>query len=172
MLQETLYISEDNFETIFRLYAPKVYAVGMYHLQNRELVRDMVQDIFKSLWERRESLQIAGSLEHYLTRSAKLKVLEHFRREAIHRKNLQANYVFSEEDSSTVRKIYFNDLLNNTWKELRPLPAKTQQIFRHSREKGLSNKEIACNMQISEKTVEYHISRALDFLRKRSLCNG
>lgn len=171
MSQNSLYI-EENFENIFRLWGPKVYAVCMHHIQNRELVRDMVQDIFKSLWERRESLTISGSLEHYLTRAAKLKVLEYFRNETLRRENLKKHFVFSEEDNSTVCEIYFTDLVNNMWKELRHLPDKTQQIFRHSREKGLSNKEIAFNMHISEKTVEYHISRALDFLRKKSSCNG
>lgn len=126
----------------------------------------MVQDIFKSLWEKRESLEIKDSLEHYLVRAAKLKVFEYYRRETARNKNLSQHYQFKEEDHSTLRDLQFNDLISSTWKELRHLPTQTQRIFIQSRQRGLSNKEIALVMQVSEKTVEYHISKALNVLKK------
>ena len=169
MDQTTQYIDLESFENLFQSYGPKVYAVCMYHIRDRETARDLVQDIFKSLWERKDDIQIHCSIEHYLLRCAKLKVLEYFRKETTRRKNMQLVYIdFREEDDCTLSRIEMKDLLGHTREELQLMPAKTNKIFFLSREQGLTNKEIAADIQSSEKTVEYHIKKASEFIAANS----
>lgn len=165
MDQTTRYINSESFENLFQSCGPKIYAVCMYHIDNREIARDMVQDIFRSLWERKNELDFHGSPEHYLLRSAKLKVLEYFRKEAVRRKNTEKFLAsFREGDYSTLNSVEIKDILEHTREELQLMPAKTSKIFHLSREQGLTNKEIAANIQSSEKTVEYHIKKASEFI--------
>ena len=67
-----------GFEKCYNLYWEKVYAVCYNNILKIELAQGMTQDIFKSIWERRDTLQIKN-MEHYLVRSAKMKVFEYFR---------------------------------------------------------------------------------------------
>lgn len=165
MDQTTRYINSESFENLFQSCGPKLYAVCMYHVGNREVARDMVQDIFRSLWERRNELDFHRSAEHYLVRCAKLKVLEYFRKETVRRKNTERVLAgFREEDYSTLSSIEMKDLLDRTREELQLMPAKTGEIFFLSRERGLTNKEVAALLQSSEKTVEYHIKKASEFI--------
>ena len=74
-------------------------------------------------------------------------------------------YNLHVEDNATVQWLGFNELRDEIEKSVKALPEKCQLVFRMSREGDMSDKEIAQDLNISRKTVEAHISRALKLLR-------
>lgn len=155
------------FAQTYERYWEKVYFVCYNNLKDREVAKEMVQDIFKSLWERKDTLEITSSLEHYLVRAAKLKVFEHIRNKTIRQKHLDCVMrAHCESVNCTEEEVLFQGLTEKVKHLVDRLPCQCQNVFRMSREQGLSNKEIASSLLISERAVEYHITKALSFLRK------
>lgn len=158
-------INRKTFEEAYKQYWENVYAVCYNNIRDSELAKEMVQDIFKSLWERRESLELRN-IEHYLIRSAKLKTFEHLRnratRQRLDEENMQNCAV---SGNCTEERVLFNDLKGNVELLVDSLPCQCKRVYKMSREDGLSNKEIAGMLSITERAVEYHISKALGVLK-------
>ncbi|MDQ1089191.1 RNA polymerase sigma-70 factor [Siphonobacter sp. SORGH_AS_1065] len=163
-----------SFERLYIMYWKKVYAVCYNQLKDIELAQGMVQDIFLSLWERRASLVIASSMEHYLVRAAKLKVFEYFRNKAIQEKHLEQVRLEQKICTRcTEFEVEYEDLHTKLQSLVEHLPCQCKKVY-ELRGEGLSNKEIAHTLTISEKAVEYHITRALQFLKAKlpTVLNG
>jgi len=158
----------EGFEQAYNLYAAKMYAVCRGQIRCKEVAEGMVQDIFRSLWERREKIELQEPLEHYLIRAAKLKVIDYFRKKQRYEKHVACafhEYCFS--DNCTEEALAFNELHQKIAQLVDVLPCHCREVFTLSWEDGLSNKEIAEKLGISIKTVEYHMSKALSFLKSR-----
>jgi len=158
----------EGFEQAYSLYAAKMYAVCRGQIRSKEVAEEIVQDIFRSLWERREKIELQEPLEHYLIRAAKLKVIDYFRKKQRDEKHLACafqEYCFS--DNCTEDAIAFNELHQQIAQLVDMMPCHCREVFTLSREEGFSNKEIAEKLNISIKTVEYHMSKALSFLKNR-----
>jgi len=80
--------TEEGIEQAYNLYAAKMYAVCRGQISSKEVAEGMVQEIFRSLWERREKIELQEPLEHYLIRAAKLKVIDYFRKKQRNEKHL------------------------------------------------------------------------------------
>lgn len=161
-------ISKQDFEHIYRQYWEKVFAICHANIQDRANAEELVQEIFKSIWERREELEIRQHIEHYLITSAKMKVIEYFRkrsREEELLKNAAANIPTAE--NTTDLHVRYNDLQTHLLRTVNDMPEHCRIVYQYKRDKGLSNKEIASALQISVKTVEYHMSNALKILRQQ-----
>ncbi|MEM8507279.1 MAG: RNA polymerase sigma-70 factor [Bacteroidota bacterium] len=160
--------TKKGFQKIYNLHFSRVLALCMKYTSDENLSKDLVQDVFVSLWEKRDSLVIEKSLEQYLCWSIKMKVFEHTRNQAIKRKNLeivknrQTDIAQAEQgDFSNVQLAYeLRAVVNN-------LSEKCRRIFLMSRQEGLSNKQIAFELNISERTVQYHIKNALRNIKRR-----
>jgi len=158
----------DGFKAVYDTYWEKVYAVCYNNTRCVELAQDMTQEIFTSLWERRKSLKIEQSIEHYLVRAAKYKVSEYYRNKSIrekHQKRISQNYCTSAQ--CTKEDVDYSLLVQRLDLVVENLPCRCQQVYRMSREEGLTNKEIARKLDISQRAVEYHISKALRFLKEK-----
>lgn len=148
------------FRIIYQLYAQRLYNLGYYYTNSEQDAEDIVQDVFISLWSRREKIELRGSLENYITRCAKytaffyLKIREKKERASMH--STQSLAVNSTEEHIRCKdmQVYLHSMLAS-------LSQKTRDIFYLNRFSGLSYTEIAMKMEISVKTVEYHISLAL-----------
>lgn len=157
-----------DFEHIYNMYWEKVFLLCYHSLNNKEIAQDLTQDIFRSLWEKRERLEIKSSIEGYLVQSAKYKVIEYVRSEITNRKYndtvLKENEVIT---SNSPEEEYTHSELNFILKRLiSTLPQQCKKVFTLSRLKGQTNREIANALEISERAVEYHITKALSFIRK------
>lgn len=158
-------INKETFEKIYNLYWEKVYAVCYNNIREIEPSREMVQDIFKSLWERRDSLQLY-TVENYLIRSAKFKTFEYIRNKVSRQKHIECNArEHCLSTNCTEEHVMLNNLRENVNILVDRLPCQCRRVYRMSRDEGYTNKEIASALLISERAVEYHITRALAVLR-------
>lgn len=160
-----LRITRDSFEAIYNLHWGSVYAVCYNNIKDAEPAKELVQDIFKSLWERREELQLenAGS---YLIRAAKLKTFEYIRNKISRQQHIDIKLRYTADTTNcTEEHVLYNELKDKIYSVVETLPSQCRRVYKMSREKGMSNKEIACSLFISERAVEYHITKALSVLK-------
>jgi RNA polymerase sigma-70 factor (family 1) len=136
-------------------------------LKDRELVKDILQDVFVSLYTRQHELPADLNIVGYLTNAVKYKVSTHLRdqlsRDTHHVAILQQEQqaAFSHSFPSEQR-----ELKNRIRESIDTLPEKCRQAFMLNHYGSMSYKDIAQEMGISVKTVEKHIGKALQVLRK------
>jgi RNA polymerase sigma-70 factor (family 1) len=164
--------SEQAYQTLYNRYNALLYVHAYRKLKNREEARDIVQDIFLSIWERRASLNITDSLSAYLYRAVRYKVIDRISAkmdaEAFmgHFQAFLDSYMntgYSQADH-LVRERILGSIID---KEIAQLPPKMRIVFELSRKSELSHKEIAMQLNISEQTVRSHVKNALHILRLR-----
>ena len=157
---------EAAFEELYTRYWAELYASAFKRLRIKEAAEEIVQDLFASLWTKRDSLVIHTSFQNYLYSSIRYLVFAYFSKQD-NRKTYE-DFVLGgaiSGDTSTEDRIYLNDLERNLDQGLRRLPEKCRSVFELSRKQYKTNKEIASFLGISEKTVENHLTKALRTLR-------
>ncbi|WP_293310936.1 sigma-70 family RNA polymerase sigma factor [Pedobacter sp. UBA5917] len=158
-------IDKQSFEMAYELYWEKVFAVCYNNIKEVEPAKGMVQEIFKSLWERRAELEIE-KIEHYLIRSAKFKTFEYIRNKVNRQKHNEFQVMdCSVSSNCTEEQVLFNNLKEKVNLLVDTLPCQCKRVYKMSREQGMSNKEIASLLVISERAVEYHITKAMSRLK-------
>ena len=159
-------LDETLFTEIYNRYFEKVFGVCYSNLKDAEVAKELAQEIYKSLWERRHTIAFTHSVEHYLVRSAKLKVFEYIRNRQIRTEHLKTIATIDTGNANFTENSVMHQYLHERVRRLiDALPVHCQRVFRMSREQGLTNKEIAGELVISERTVEYHLANALRSLR-------
>jgi len=157
-----------GFKIIYQLYWRKLYNIAYYIVRSESEAEDIVQDVFSSLWYRRQHLNIKVSIENYLVKAVKYTAFfyiklqnrhQNYHHEVYTRVNSPEDYLACKELERLVEKL------------LESLPLKTRQMFSLSRFEGLTYPQIAAAMNVSVKTVEYHISVALKkFSKELAVC--
>ncbi len=164
---EGFLINATTFERLYKSCWKKLFGICYHQIRNEDIAKEIVQDIFRSLWERRESLQIRGSAEQYLIRAAKLEIMDYFRTMASREVHLTCIFSdYCDSDTCTEQDIHARDLKKHVELLVDSLPCQCREVYRRSRELGMSNKEIASSLLISVKAVEYHMTKALSFLKR------
>lgn len=159
--------SPSEFEEIYNLHWEKVYTICYFHLKDSDLAKDLVQDIFLSLLERKKEIHFSISVEAYLIGAAKLKVIEHIRNQTNRQKKLEAlTPIYPNQSNSTEDNIFSKELSEKINKAIEFLPDQCRKILILSRFEGKKNREISEKLEISERVVEYNISKALQVFRK------
>ena len=156
----------EAFVEIYRRYWKKLYSMSYKRVQSREISEELVQDIFTSLWVAKDNTSIEN-LSGYLFSAIKYKVINHFARELSRKSYTERQLAVVKEDNSTEEKVLLDDLEGALQEAIGKLPAKRQQIFKLHRQENLSIKQVASQLGISEKTVEKHITKALQRLREK-----
>lgn len=154
------------FEQIFLQYQPKLIYFLKGFLQDEEMSRDMAQDIFLSLWENRARLAEVKSFSAYLFRIARYNVYNHFDRLLVQEKYTVEQILQINEPESIEDNLFLKELQAFIDHTVDLMPPQRQRIFRMSRQEGLSNDDIARQLDISKRTVENHLTAALADLRK------
>ena len=151
------------FEEIYHRYWKNLLAIAFNRLADKQASEEAVQDVFLSLWARREEVSI-GSLQAYLATAVKFTVYRQLLNEKRRRTLLHRNYHPSRPQFAET-EIYGKFLEEYIRGIIETLPEKCQLVFKYSRDEGLTIPEIAKEMNISIKTVEAHLTRALKTLR-------
>jgi RNA polymerase sigma-70 factor (ECF subfamily) len=158
---------DDNaYKLIYDRFTPLLYVHGYKFLRDHDEVKDVIQDLFMSIWNKRNEIQLSSSLSAYLCSAAKNRILD---RIAYH--NVRSRYEESlqrfidEAHWVTDQKVRENELRQLIEQEIKVLPAKMREVFELSRRDDLSYKQIAKQLDISDKTVKKHVSTAMKVLR-------
>ena len=153
------------FDFLYNKYFSKLYGAVYKRLQNRELTEEVVQELFISLWERRGVLTISTTIETYLFSSVKYLVIAQYKKNNLFEKYSNSLNPEVDDTNFTEQVIAFDELNAAYQNSLKLLPERCREIFLLKRT-GLSQREISEKMDISEKTVENQMTKALKFLRE------
>lgn len=150
---------------LYERYWYDLYRVAFQKTKSREISEELVQDLFVQLWQRRESLDVR-QVDAYLFRSLKYSVIDHIKSQVVEQKYQAYQQFFAPQvNTSTEEQVSYNNLIETIESELVKLPTKTQEVFRLSRFEGQSIPEISERLSLTDKAVEYHLSKALKLLR-------
>lgn len=154
------------FEEIYRRYWTKLFSIAYHETGTREEAEELVHDLFEQLWNRREQ-SIIRQLSAYLVVSIKYLSTNHIKSKITHRK-FQEYLIMSEMRQSFVtdEAVQFTDLSKAVEEAMKKLPEKSVEIFQLSRFENQSVRDIARQMNLSEKAVEYHITKSLKVLQE------
>ncbi|MFD2522611.1 RNA polymerase sigma factor [Emticicia soli] len=157
---------KEAFGEIYRRYWRKLFQKAQRKVYSKEIVEELVQDLFVSLWEKRASQKIQ-TLEPYLFTALKYQIITHIKKQVLEEKFVAYTTTETDEEENSLEEhIAFADLSHSIEQAIGQLPEKTQHIFRLNRLEGKSTKEIVEILNIPERTVEYHISQSLRFMRE------
>jgi RNA polymerase sigma-70 factor (family 1) len=171
-LDQNLFLDLKNgdtnaFKLIYDRFWADLYRYAYNILRNQEICEGIVQETFLSLWNKRQHLQISSSLRAYLFTAVKFQTVTQIR--ALKVRSSYANNFSTFEntlsDNSNEENIRFTDLKKHLEMEVTKLPEKCQLIFRMSRNEHQSIKDISAVLNLSHKTVENQLSKALKQLR-------
>lgn len=162
-------LSKDDYSAyteIYDRYAPLLYMHAYKRLKNREEAKDIIQELFITIWERRSEIELKSNLSAYLYTSIRNRVLK-----VISHKQVESSYIISLQNSiekgyaSTDYLVREKELIDIIEKEINALPSKMRLVFNLSRKSHLSHKEIAEKLDLSESTVKKQVNNALKVLR-------
>ena len=151
-------------EEIFKLHYKFLVYLAYQYIGDKDFSRDIVQDVLLDLWKRRETLEIKN-LKAFLKRAVINKSLTAIR----NGKNMDFVADISERENPRTDNnvaMEFTELQESIQKTVMALPERCRLIFQMSRNDNLSHKEIAAKLDISTKTIENQISKALKILRR------
>ena len=155
----------DAFEQIFKQHWHRLYLIARSRLQSHDEAEEVIQSIFSSLWEKRESLLITN-LPFYLQTAVRNSIIDLIRSRVTKQKYWDYYKVFiPDQQAVTENAIDFDDLNGAVEEAVNHLPEKSKKVFQLSRFEGRSNKEIAKLLHLSEKAIEYHLTKSLRDLR-------
>jgi RNA polymerase sigma-70 factor (ECF subfamily) len=152
--------SDEAFEEVYNRHWLAIYRRFYKKLQSKELAEEYTQELFTSLWSRRKEIVINDCLLHYLNGAVRNMVIDNIRFE-IRNKLMLERSVMERADAPG----HDDDIYADLHKALNELPGKTGDIIKLSKLEGRAVKEIAAQHNISNKAVEYHITKALKMLR-------
>jgi len=164
----SLLIQDDEaaFRALYEKYWQRMLIKAFTQLNSQEDAEEVVQDAFINLWKRRSRLRLKFSFHTYIAAVVRYEVMA---RIALNKSRayvaLEEEQLQSMADDATRQWLAFDDLCDEIERTVKALPEKCQLVFRLSREKGLSDKQIAEHLDISQKTVEAHRTKALKSLR-------
>lgn len=160
--------SKEAFRLLFDTYGPKIHAFALSFLKNEQEAEELLQDVFLKLWEIRASLDTSKNIKSFLFKICVNQIYDFIRHKNI--EQAYRDYSLHNQQSSgdsTWQNVIYNDMLNSLEKFVSAMPEQRQRIFRLSKEEGLSNDEIAAQLNLSRRTVENQLYRAISFLKQR-----
>ena len=155
-------------EEIFRTHYDGLCRFTAHLINSSDDVEDLVQDIFVRIWLKRENWHPKGSIRAYLFKAAHNQALNFLKsRQVRDVANVQIDDLFpSDSSTDPVEEMINRDVKASISKAIETLPKKCRLVFTLNRQDGLSYSEIADVLNISVRTVENQIARALKALRK------
>ena len=161
----------EAFHLLYSKYRNKVFFFSWSYLKSKDKAEDIVQDVFARVWEKRDHLDERFSLNNYIftiTRNIVLNQIRGLKYDIVYRKNYLSRSTGSEyHENSTLDSVIFNDLIYFMKNEIEKLPPGMKRIYKLSRLQFLSNEEIACSQNLSIRTVENQIYRAVSKLKNK-----
>jgi len=164
---------EQTYEYLFRQHYSRLCTYAFRYVERKDLAEEIVSETFLKLWVRRHELDIQGDVKAYLFQAVYKNSLHHLRQQKTEKRvtdqlqqhHDQAHPIRLLEDYSERDSLILKELEGKIEQAVKNLPEQAQRVFTLKRYDGLKNREIADRLEISVKTVEMHMTRALLFLK-------
>ena len=157
---------EAAFEKTFRTYYSRLCKYANSLLKDSDEAEEVVQTVFLTIWEKRADLEITFSIKAYLYRAVHNHCLNRFKHAAIKEAHKEySEHFIPQSYESVTQAIHASELEEQIEHAVNRLPVQCQKAFRMSRFEELKYQEIAERLDISIKTVENQIGKALRILR-------
>ncbi len=154
------------FELLFHHYYPGLVLFSSQFTTDRNEAEEIVQDFFVKFWQKHHQISLTDSLKAYFFLSVKNSSLNFLKHRKVEEKYIQQMMKLSDRYLAYDPDLYIDSELQEKLKSaIDLLPEKCREIFTMSRIKGLKNDEIADQLNLSKRTVETQISKALKILR-------
>ncbi len=168
LLQKIAQGDRAAYTTLYQHYLPSLYQyIFRFTKQSKELTEEIIQEVFLSIWEKKENLLAVKSFDSYLYRIAKNKLLNLLKHQEYKQ---QLHTTFGEIQTNTENKIEYNlaynDYLKIAQRAIDKLPTKRRLVFLLSTQQGLSLDEIAEQMHISKSMVKKHLYAAREYIKQ------
>lgn len=153
-------------EDINLRYRQILYRFFLKHVKIPAMAEDLAQDVFIKYWQNRQKLHAVEHIDAWLFTIARNHLMDHYRKLSTEKKYQEA--VWNEIDSATnnvLDEVFKNELEGQIQDALTTLPARQLEVYKLSREEGLTLDEIAQQLQISPNTAKNHLVQALKVLR-------
>ncbi|MGQ8334925.1 RNA polymerase sigma-70 factor [Sunxiuqinia sp. A32] len=164
-------IDRNTFKDLFHLYFQPLSNLGYQYLDDREEAKEVVQDAYLKLWELRDELSPDSNISNFLFTLVKNRCLNILKQRQVRLKHhdqirwLEMKYQFESLSRLTDGFLEYNELKENLNLAVERLPKHCRVVFEMSRSQDLKNREIAEKLEVSQKTVEAHLTKALKILR-------
>lgn len=166
-LQQLIKGDEKALQNIFERYYKYLVVTAYNILHDDERAKDMVQDVFFGLWKKREKLNVQGELKPYLRRAVVNRAIDVWRSKKKGGTWEEVSEVTQPSgEASAQQQLEGADLQKAINAAIDSLPERCRQVFALSRFENLSHKEIAQQLDISVKTIENQMTKALRIIRK------
>ncbi|TRX62995.1 RNA polymerase sigma-70 factor [Carboxylicivirga sp. M1479] len=158
---------ESAFQELFLKYYTQLVVFARKVIVDDDLARELVQDVIVNFYEKRGAIKIHSSLKAHLYQSVRNRCLNQIKHSQIRRDHHANIYQNTKNDEMYVdTKLEETELEQKIFSIIQALPNQCKRIFEMSRFDGETNQEIADKLQLSKRTVETQISKALKVLRK------
>jgi len=157
---------QDALQSIFKQYYKYLLVTACNITNDQIIAKDLVQDVFFEIWKKREQLSIESSLKAYLRKAVANRSLNFLKTQK--RFNWGDDHFDAQTPSGEIsaqKQLEANDLQQLINQTIDLLPPKCKAIFTLSRFEKFSHKEIAAQLDISTKTIENQITKALKLIR-------
>jgi RNA polymerase sigma-70 factor (ECF subfamily) len=154
------------YESLFREYYRPLVVYAMKYVRDADAAKEIVQEFFVRLYEKRSSLVIDTSLKSYFYRSVYNSCINYITHMEMRNRHIR-NLAMQSENEFSDDQVALIELQNRIYKTVENMPDQCRRIFKMNRFEGLKNEQIAVKLGISKRTVETQISKALRILRKK-----
>jgi RNA polymerase sigma-70 factor (family 1) len=156
------------YTEIYNRYFLLMFRFAYRKLQDEELAKDFVQELFTTLWHKREKVLPEGNLAQFLYIKLRSNILNHYAHQKVETKYIDflANFANAVADNAD-HKIRESQLKAYIDRQISKLPPQMRKIFRMSREEQLSNREIASKLETTESNISKQIGGAKEILGKK-----
>jgi RNA polymerase sigma-70 factor (ECF subfamily) len=155
---------ETAISAIYKKYWQLLYVSAYNVLKDRQACEDMIQELFIKLWKNRAAIEISVSLKAYLYACIRYEVYRQMRSGAV-RSDIFDDLPQRLQTPADYENIEYKELIAQVSSVVGTLPQKCREVYQLSRDECLSHKQIALRLNISTKTVENHLTKALRQLR-------
>jgi len=158
--------SHKAYESVFIAYYGKIKFFINGFIKSPEIAEELTQDIFLKLWEKKENIDLDKTFGFFLYTMARNTTFNFLKHKLVHESYLARTEFNNAFTLSPEEQMYAEEISLLIAMTVKKMPDQRKKIYELSRQKNLSNSEIAAELKISKKTVENQLSLALKELRK------
>lgn len=156
----------EAFSILYNRYSKKLYWYALKFVKSPEIAEDIIHDIFVKLWEQSDSLHTDASIQAYLYKITRNSLLNLIKRGTVEARVIdEIMYHAEQHTSNTDESVQYRETLRQTNEAIDELPPKRKQIYELSRNNGMTHRQIAMQLEITDSTVNNQLVKAIKSIK-------